>query len=122
MFHFHKNVDQDDSPTLSVSIRVKEIYSNSVALTWIVENSSEQCVTFDENQIMLVELNGRSILYPTEATALDVGEKVSIDLNLINIDTEKTNEIKITAASNEGTKATIRKTIYPSQQDVGSQK
>lgn len=102
-----------DLPMVSTSIRVQEIREDSIALKWIVGNESERPITFDENNIMQVELNRQEILYPTEAKILAPGEEVRIDLELIGIDTDQINTVKITANCNEGTKASFIRTFYP---------
>lgn len=104
---------QANPPRISVSIRIEEINRNSVTLLWKIKNESKQPVTFDENGIMQIKLNGQAVDYPTEAKTLKPGEETCIDLELV-ADMEKINVVKITAATNEGTTATMSQTIYPS--------
>lgn len=114
--YFSQN--RSDLPTVSTSIRVKEIRTDSIAIKWIVGNESERLITFDENNIMQVELNGQEFLYPTQATILEPGEEVCIDLELRSIDTDQINTVKITAKSNEETKASFIHTFYPYQKNI----
>lgn len=108
---FRENRTSVDLPVVSAGIRVQEIRADSIVLTWVVENKSDQTLSFEENCIMQIKLNGQKILYPTEATALAPGEEVYIEVVLADINVDKTNEVKITAISNEGTKVTIRQTM-----------
>lgn len=112
-FLSNKNETTIPAPVVAVGIRIHEIRTDSVTLTWRVTNKSEQDVTFGENQIVQIKLNGREVPYPAEATTLAANETASIDIELVNIDIGKTNELKITAASNEGTVATFQQNIGP---------
>ena len=103
-----------NSPRMSVSIRLHEIHTNRVDLTWIVKNESDQILTFNENGLIQIRLNGQDVLYPIEAKTLNPGEETCLDVALFDVTMEKANEIEITAASNEGTIATMKQTIYPS--------
>lgn len=98
-------------PTVSVGMHVQEVLEDSITLTWIVQNRSEQLLTFDENNIMQVKLNGHKVMHPTESATLEPGEQVSIDLELNDLNINTSNEVQITACSNEGTKAAFCKTI-----------
>lgn len=110
---FYQQKLKSKAPTISAGIRINEIGVNYIELNWIVENKSQQNITFDENHIMKVELNGREVLNPTQPCTLKPGEKITMNLSLGNIDPDESNRLKISAITNEGTTATIEETIYP---------
>ena len=107
----HKNNEKADLPTVSAGIQVDEVHTNSIRLTWIVKNRSDQVLTFDKNRIMQITLNGKEIVYPTKPAKLGPGEQVNIDVDIKDINVEQTNTVKITATSNEGTEVTIVQNI-----------
>lgn len=69
-------------------------------------------ITFDENDIMQIELNGSQVLYPTLPYTLVPDEEITLNISL-DVNTSKINRVKILAISKEGTVATMKETIYP---------
>lgn len=98
---------------MSVSIRELQIGKHEISLLWVVKNTSEYPLTFNENQIIQVELNGSKVLYPTNSTQIDPNEETILNLSLKGIDTEQINQIILSAVSNEGAKGTVKQTVYP---------
>lgn len=100
-----------DLPVVSAGIRIGELHTNSVSLTWMVKNKSDQTLTFDKNSIMHITLNGKEIAYPTDPVKLEPGKQFSNDVELKDINVDQTNTVKISATSNEGTEVTIVQNI-----------
>lgn len=109
---FYQYKDEPSSPTISVGVRELEIEGTCITLKWTVKNKSEQTVTFDANQIVWIELNGKHVVYPTEFVAIAPDEEIILNLLLYGAKENQINNLEISAISNEGTTATFRQTIY----------
>lgn len=70
-------------------------------------------LTFDENQIVQIELNGKQVVYPTEFTSVAPNEAIVFTLSFTGIKIGQINNLMISATSNEGTKGAVKQTIYP---------
>ena len=104
-------------PKISASIQIREVYASNIEVTWEVENSAQEDISFADNNIIQAELNGKKILCPVSAQTLAPGEKFSIDITLSNVNINIINNLKFSAVSNEGTTVTIKETIYPDRQE-----
>lgn len=100
-------------PAMAVGIREAEIDGDCITVQWVVTNCSDQVISFDENQIAQVECNGKEIIYPTEAIRLAPDEEVMFSISIPGAQENQTHHLTISAESNEGTKGTVKKTIYP---------
>lgn len=101
-------------PAMSVSIRGAELEGDRITLEWVVGNRSEETITFDDNQIARITLNGKQVLYPVEATSLAPDEEAVFSVSLPGANPEGGNSLEISAACNEGTTGTFQQTLYPS--------
>ena len=99
-------------PTLAASALVHD-EGGRVTLTWMVENRSNQTVSFEENCLAIVENGASTRAYPSDACSIDPGEsaELSIPVNLGTRNNDTT--IRITARCNEGTEASYAFTIPP---------
>lgn len=113
-YQSYQYTQKRDPPKIAVGIRSKDISSETISFTWTVQNRSSDIITFDADHIAQIELNGQKIRYPTEARTLGPDEEVSLDITLTGIRTDRSNRLKISADTNEGTTATIKETISPS--------
>ena len=105
-------------PTMSVGIKELNIQDGDVSITWLVQNKSEQILTFDENQVAQIEWNGSQVFYPTEGVRMAPDEERIYTLSLTGVNIEPMNTVEITASSKEGTRGTIRKTVYMMTQNT----
>lgn len=102
----------DIPPAMAASIRVAEVDGDCIIVQWVVTNCSNQVLTFDENQIAQVKFNGKKVIYPTEAISVVPNEEVVFFISITGAKKDQVNHLIISAVSNEGTKATVKKTIY----------
>lgn len=102
---------RQEPPVINVSIRECRVSGEYAELKWVVKNRSEHRVTFDENCVAQLTVNGSSKLWPTEAVELAPGEELELLIELYGLDPSGINTLKITAASNEGTTAAYSCTI-----------
>lgn len=101
---------RQNAPTLAASALLHD-EDDRATLIWIVENRSDQTVTFDKNCLAIVENGAYSLSYPSDACSIAPGEsaELSIPVDLGNRNNSTT--IRITARCNEGTEASYELTI-----------
>lgn len=99
-----------DSPTLAVSALLHD-ENGHTTLTWIVENRSDQTVSFDENCLAIVETGASSRSYPSDACTIGPGESAELSIPVGLGNRNNSTSIRITARCNEGTEVSYALTI-----------
>lgn len=102
IFLYTKFIEKEP-PVISVGLRKIEVNDNSVKLSWHVKNLSEYEITFDENNIMLVNIKNKQLTYDIPKTALSPNEEFIKEFVVKDLNSGCSTPIKATAKSNNGT-------------------
>ena len=111
-----KIVHNQSSSTLQVGIRsdAESAYdSDGMNVIWTVKNVGDHSVSFDKNAIAQILLNGEKYEFETEPITLEVGEEYSVEISIPYpvARQEMNNNLKITAETTGGTKATYKQSF-----------
>lgn len=102
---------EKDPPVISVGLRKIEVNDDSVKLSWHVKNLSDYEITFDENNIMLVNIKNKQLTYDIPKTTLSPNEKFIKEFVVKDLNTGHSTPIKATAKSNNGTILSMQITV-----------
>lgn len=108
---------QKASPTISVSLRLTQQDGDCISLTWHVTNDSDFPISFKENQIAQIQVNGHPYPHPIGAVTLNPGEELVYPVTLKDIDTSQHNTLQFTAQT-QSTKASFRMTLPKQECDA----
>lgn len=106
IFLYIKSIEQDP-PVLSVSLREIEVNEDSATLSWHVKNLSDDEITFDKNNIMLLSIGNKQLTYDIPVTKLSPNEEFIKEFVVKDLDMSNSTQIEATAKSNHGTIASM---------------
>ena len=87
--------------------------SDGMNVIWTVKNVGDHSVSFDKNAIAQILLNDEKYEFETEPITLEAGEEYSVEITIPYpvARQEMNNNLKITAETTGGTKATYKQSF-----------
>ena len=96
-------------PAIFVYATIIQDDTDSVTIKWVVENRSEETITFNANNLAIVQQSlTDEFCVSTDECSLPPDESSEVQIVLDNLDRSIKQQISITAQCTEGTSATYR--------------
>ena len=100
------------------SVDINKVYdADGLNFTWLVRNESEHNVSFKEDAIAYITINGEPFNIDIGVVVLEPGEQYSLDIHIPYpiASKERNDNVTISATTENGTKGTVKHTFsHPS--------